>query len=197
MVARQVPELRGPEGKAPVAAEQDPGAVSVGDALLHPFDFPFGEPTTLADIQKHLAETLGIGVVLDIAAMKRLDVDSEDTVQLNMKGARLKTGLKLLLDQVGMTYKVVPEDNLLIITDAAEGGEPIDRALRELKALHLEIHDLQDSVDDLRDLVEEELGIEPEGDKDAAIFVRSAPRTHPGQAAARRRPTGQARGVRR
>ena len=147
--------------------------VSITDALLRPLDLPFAEPTTLTDVQKYLTEQLGGAVVLDLAAMDRLDVAPDDTVQLDLKGVRLKTGLKLLLDQVGMTWRVVAEDNLLILTDAKEAGESIDQALRQLKALHDEMHDLQDAVDDLRDLVEEELGVEPESDPNTALFVRS------------------------
>ncbi len=159
----------------PAAASNlaDAPAVSVQDALLRPIDLPFGEPTSLADVQKHLAKALDAPVVLDLSALDRLDVDPEDTVQLDLKGVRLKTGLKLLLDQVGMTYRVEPEDNLLILTDALEGGEPIDQALRELKALHKEMHDLQDAVDDLRDLVEQDLGDDPVVDPNATVFVRS------------------------
>ncbi len=163
----------------PARRADDPAAavLSVQDALHRPFDFPFDEPTTLTDVQKYLSKALGTAVVLDLAALDRLEVDPEDTVQLALRAVRLKTGLKLLLDQLDLTYRVVPEDNLLIITDAREAGEPIDRALRELKALHQEMHDLQDAVDDLRDLVEEELGIEPEGDSAAARFVRSGTRS--------------------
>ncbi len=180
-VARPVPAPRVPDAKG--AAGAAAGGDSVQDALLRPLDLPFAEPTSLADVQKFLAGALGAPVVLDLAALDRLDLGPEDTVQLDLKAVRLKTGLKLLLDQVGMTFRVVAEDNLLILTDAAEGGEPIDRALRELKALHLEMHDLRDAIDDLRDLVEEDLGIEPEGDPNAATFVRLAPgpRRRPGR----------------
>ena len=177
-IGRQVASVR-PAGATAPAEDPAPGAISVGDALHRPFDFPFEEPTTLTDLQKYLAKALGAPVVLDLAALDRLDVDPEDTVQLDLKAVRLKTGLKLLLDQVGMTYHVVAEDNLLILTDAVEAGEPIDRALRELKALHLEMHDLRDAIDDLRDLVEEDLGIDPPGDPDAALFVRSGARRPP------------------
>ena len=43
-------------------------------------------------------------MVVDLAAIERLDLKPEDTVKLELKGVRLKTGLKLLLDQVGLTY---------------------------------------------------------------------------------------------
>lgn len=186
------------EPQAAERAADDPAAtaVSMTDALLRPLDLPFKEPTTLADVQKYLAGSLGAPVVLDIAAMDRLDLDSEDTVQLELKGVRLKTGLKLLLDQVGMTWRVVAEDNLLILTDPTEAGEPLDRALHQLKAIHDEMHDLRDAIDDLRDLVEEELGIEPEDDPNAAVFVRSPPRSPAPRTRARRsvrRPVPQRR----
>ena len=171
----------------------EPPAVSVQDALLRPIDLPFGAPTSLADVQKHLAGALGAPVVLDLAALDRLDIDPEVTVQLDLKGVRLKTGLKLILDQLGMTYRVEPEDNLLILTDALEGGEPIERALRELKALHEEIHDLQDAVDDLRSLVEEELGVDPQGDPNAAVFVRFGSRAASENAAHRSKHRRQGR----
>ena len=150
---------------------------SAQDALLRRVDLPFAEPTALVDVQKYLAETLGLAVVLDVAAMDRLDVDpDEDTVQLNLKGARLKTGLKLLLDQLDMTYRVEPEDNLLILTDATQAGDPAERALREIKALHDEMHDLQDAVDDLRDLVEEDLGVDDDPAPAGRLLVRHADR---------------------
>ena len=199
-VARQDPAPPGLGGNAVAPAPADDAAPSVGDALLRPFDFPFAEPTTLADVQKHLARELGVGVALDRAALDRLDLDPEDTVQLELKGARLKTGLKLLLDQVGLTWRVEAEDNLLVLTDPAEAGEPIDRALHQLKALHDEMHDLQDAVDDLRDLVEEELGIEPDEDRAGATYVRLGGRDRHGRGEIRprsaRRP-GPARPARR
>ncbi len=34
-------------------------------------------------------------------------------VQLELDGVRLKTGLKLLLDQVGLTHQVIAEDKLV------------------------------------------------------------------------------------
>ena len=177
LARRQVPDpAPAPDAKAgdePVVMMM----ISINDALLRPLDLPFAEPTTLSDVQKYLTEQLGGSVVLDLAAMDRLDVTPDDTIQLDLKGVRLKTGLKLLLDQVKMTYRVVAEDNLLILTDAKEAGEPIDQALRQLKAIHDEMHDLQDAVDDLRDLVEEELGVAPEGDPNAAVFVHSPARS--------------------
>jgi hypothetical protein len=138
------------------------GSVSIQDSLLRPLDLPFDQETTLEEVRLYLAKSLGAQVILDRAALDRLELVPEDTIQLDLKGVRLKVGLQLLLDQVGLAYRVVPEDNLLILTDLEGSDDPNKRIMAEIKSLHREIHDLQDAVDDLSDLVEEELGIEPD-----------------------------------
>jgi hypothetical protein len=127
------------------------GTGSVQDALVRSYRFPFQRPTSLADVCLHLKRTLGVPVVLDVAAMQRQDVTAEDTVQLELDGVRLKTGLKLLLDQVGLTYQVIAEDNLLVITDRERSEDPLDRIWDELRKLHRDLHDVQDAVDEVAD----------------------------------------------
>jgi hypothetical protein len=133
-----------------------PGTASVQDILLRPFHFPFNRPTSLSQVCIHLKQTLGVSVVLDIAALGRQDVEPDDTVQLELDGVRFKTGLKLLLDQVGLTYHVVPEDNLLILTDRDGSDDPLDRIWSELRTLHRDLHDMRDAVDDLTDALDED-----------------------------------------
>jgi ribosomal protein L12E/L44/L45/RPP1/RPP2 len=138
-------------------AQERPGAsgpkVSIQDALLRPARLPFVRPTSLDDVAAHLRQMLGAPVVLDLAALKRLEISPEATVQLDLDGVRLKTGLALLLDQVGLRFKVIAEDNLLILTDAQGADDPTARALVELKALHRDVHDLQDAVEELTDMI--------------------------------------------
>jgi len=135
----------------------EPSAAATGitlqDAILRPYRFPFARPTPLDQVCVHLRQTLKAAVVLDLAALDRQQVEPENTVQLELDGVRLKTGLKLLLDQVGLTYHIVAEDNLLIITDREGSAEPADRIWSELSALHRDVHDLQDAVDDLREIL--------------------------------------------
>jgi hypothetical protein len=157
------------EAAAPRAAG---GSTSLQDAMIRPFDLPFGEETTLEEVRQYLARALGAQVILDRGALDRLELDPEDTVQIDLKGVRLKVGLKLLLDQVGLAYRVVPEDNLLILTEPESSDDPAVRILSEIKTIHRELHDLQDTVDDLRELVEEDLGIEPETPKHHTTIVR-------------------------
>jgi hypothetical protein len=143
----------GPDLQAPAAARAHDrggaGVLSVQDALQRPYTFPFAAPTSLNDVCQHLRRTLRAPVVLDRAALERQELEPDDQVQLELEGVRLKTGLKLLLDQVGLTFHVVPEDNLLVLTDTHGSEEPIDRVLSEVKALHRDVHDLQDAVDDI------------------------------------------------
>jgi hypothetical protein len=153
---RRLPELNGPEGRGTVdaAVRDSASAGSLQDALLRPYRFPFARPTPLFEVCAHLKQTLKSAVVLDLAALDRQDVEPDDPVQLELEGVRLKTGLKLLLDQVGLTYRIVAEDNLMIITDSEGSDDPIDRILSQLQALHRDLHALQDDVDELRELVE-------------------------------------------
>jgi hypothetical protein len=160
-----------PAGRPAADAAARIVAISAQDALLRPFDFPFAEPTSLLDACSAIGRALNIAVALDRAALDRQDVTDDDAVKLDLKNVRLKVGLKLLLDPLHLTFRVVPEDNLLIITDAEGSEDPALQSLAELKALHREMHDLQDAVDDLRALVEEELGFEPEGEPNRTSVV--------------------------
>ena len=136
-------------------------SVSVVEALERPFVLPFGEPTRLDEVCRHLGRILRAPVVLDRAALDRQQLRPDDEVQLELEGVRLKTGLKLLLDQVGLTYRVISEDNLLIVTDSEGSDDPLQRVLAELKALHRDVHNLQQDLDDLRAL----LDVDEEGPK--------------------------------
>ena len=126
----------------------------IADAMLLPIRLPFAEATSLEDVAKYLRKELNANIVIDRAALNRQDLEPTATVQLDLTDVRLKTGLKLLLDQVGLTTRIVPEDNLLIITDTSASEEPIEQVLEEIKALHKDVHSLQDEVRDLRSLIE-------------------------------------------
>ena len=55
----------------PVAGQGKPAAVTLQDALLRPYHFPFSRPTSLAQVCAQLKETLKAPVVLDLAALDR------------------------------------------------------------------------------------------------------------------------------
>lgn len=123
--------------------------VALQEALLRPYAFAFNRPTPLNQVASRLSDDLGGSVVLDLAALERLGVSRTDPVELELQGVRLKTGLRLLLDQLDLTYRIVPEDNLLIITDREGSVDPIERVWAELDHIHRDVHDIQDGVADL------------------------------------------------
>lgn len=130
---------------------ESPAAVTVDEALHRKCKLAFTPGSTLADVTDFLRKMLKAPVVLDLAALDRLGITPEANVELEIEGVRLTTALKLLLDQVGLTYHVVPEDNLLILTDVDGAEDRYDHILAELKALHRDLHDLQDTVDEMFD----------------------------------------------
>jgi len=148
------------------------------DAVLRPYRFPFSRPTPLNQVCAHLQQTLKAPVVLDLAALDRQTVEPDDPVQLELEGVRLKTGLKLLLDQLGLTFHIVAEDNLLIITDKEGSEDPADRIWSELQALHRDLHDLQDAVEELRSYIGGEKAEEPRVRKPTIIEEMPG---HPGE----------------
>ena len=163
VAATQSPLRAQREGKPPAdPAGREPTIVSgptkvfapgsIQDALIRPFDFSFAAPVSLSEVAKRLSQELSAPVVLDLAALERLDIKPEDSVKLELRGVRLKTGLKLLLDQVGLTYRSVPEDNLLILTDKEGSEDPIERVMAELHELHKDVHEIQDALDEMREL---------------------------------------------
>lgn len=136
--------------RSPAASVAKPG---VEEAMSHRFTFPFTEETPLDAVAKYLQKELGVAVVLDLAALKRVGVTPDTHVKLDLKDVRLKTGLKLLLDQAGLMVKVVVEDNLLVFTDEHGSDDPSTRIYAELKELHRDIHDLRDALDDLARMI--------------------------------------------
>jgi hypothetical protein len=175
------------------ASETRSSSPTVHDLLVRPYHFTFSRPTTLMQVCNHLKQTLKVPVVLDLAALGRQDIEPEDTVQLELEGVRLKTGLKLLLDQVRLTYHVVAEDNLLIITDREGSEEPLDRVWAELQAMHRELHDVQDTIEDLTDYLAVEKGEGPRVRKPTIIeeMPENAPAKDNDEEPPSRRPGGR------
>jgi hypothetical protein len=136
-------------GPMPPASDSTGGVSSIQQAMARVFRLPFSKPTALEDVRAHLQKTLKLPVVLDVAALARQGLKPESTVELELDGVRLKTGLQLLLDQVGLTFRVVPEDELLVLTDREGSDDPLTRIWAEIRQLHRDLHDVQDSVDDL------------------------------------------------
>lgn len=124
-------------------------ADSLSAALELPASFPFGRETPLSAVAAHLRRDLDAQVVLDLAALKRLKLDESVPVRLDLQDVKRTTGLRLLLEQVDLTYRVDDEDNLLIITDREGAAEPLDRIESRLDDLHRDLHALHDAVEEV------------------------------------------------
>jgi hypothetical protein len=134
---------------AAVSAIERADGGRVEEILLRPCRLPFEVDTSLNDVAAFLGKTLHAPVVIDRAALERQGLTEDSTVKLALDGVRLKTALQLLLDQLGLTYRVVAEDNLLVVTDPQGADDRVGRILAELESLHRDVHDLQDAVDGL------------------------------------------------
>jgi hypothetical protein len=172
----------GTPGTPPATPARPP---SVEEALLRPARLSFARPTPLSAVVAQLREILKAPVVLDKAALDRMELTDADTVQLELDGVRLKTALPLLLDQLALTYRVEPEDNLLVITDREGAEDRVDLILTEIQRLHDDVHDLQDAVDAIRqDLAPVEILTDPampaDPDAPAAPPDAAAPAPAPG-----------------
>ena len=137
----------------PGSPASTPAKSSIEQLMGQVYRMPFSRPTSLEAVRAHLMKTLKIPVVLDLAGLARQDLTPDDTVQLELDRVRLKTSLQLLLDQVGLSYRIVAEDDLLVITDKQGSDDPLAKIWAEIRELHRDIHDIQDSVDDLTDLL--------------------------------------------
>ena len=62
------------------AVKETANVITLREALLRPYKFPFARPTSLDQVCTHLRETLKGAVVLDLAALDRKSVEADDTV---------------------------------------------------------------------------------------------------------------------
>jgi hypothetical protein len=158
--------------------------LSVQDAILLPCEMRFEPETALDAVADTLHSLLHAPVVLDRAALKRQKLTPKSTVALSVSGVRLKVALRLLLEQAGLTYRVEPEDNLLVFTDAQGSGDPNERFMAELHDLHRDVHDLQDAVEELF----QNVAPAQEGEMKKPTIIEDAPEGKPAEPPARTRP---------
>jgi len=96
----------------PSAAEK-----KIEEALKQPTQIEFVE-TPLKDVVDYLADLHHIEIQLDTAALKEAGVESETQITKNLKGISLRSGLKLLLDELQLKYVI--HNEVLLITSATK-----------------------------------------------------------------------------
>ena len=94
-------------------------------------DMPFANETPLEDVIKYVRAATksptypdGIPIYIDPIGLQQAERSLTSTVTIDLKQVPLKTSLKLLLGQLGLTYTV--QDGLLKITSINSGDRPIE-----------------------------------------------------------------------
>ena len=92
----------------------------IRDSLSEPVSFNFLD-TPLEDVAAFLRQYVGVNVILDKRGLSEANVDVDEPVTLQLDGISFKSALKLILDDLDLTYVI--EDEVLKITSkiSAEG----------------------------------------------------------------------------
>jgi hypothetical protein len=95
--------------------------------LEEPLTMSFGSESPLEEVKKYIQQSTqdetaglpaGIPIYVDPVGLQDADKTMADTVTIQMEGIPLRTTLRLVLHQLGLTYRV--EAGLLIITSKEE-----------------------------------------------------------------------------
>src|SRR5208283_3434403 len=107
-------------GKAVDVFERDAKTRSIQAKLDQPIAMSFPNETPLEDVLKYIktatqdANDTGIPIYVDPLGMQEADKTLTSPVSIDLEGVPLKTTLRLLLKQLGLTYTV--KDGFLMIT---------------------------------------------------------------------------------
>ncbi len=107
-------------GKAVDVFERDPKTKPILAKLDQPIAMSFPNETPLEDVLKYIkqatqdANDSGIPIYVDPLGMQEADKTLTSPVSIDLEGVPLKTTLRLLLKQLGLTYTV--KDGFLMIT---------------------------------------------------------------------------------
>lgn len=99
----------------------DPKTQQILNKLDQEVNIPFEQETPLEDVIKYIKQATstgpgdpGIPIYVDPESLQGVDKTLQSPITLNLEGVKLKTALKLILNQLGLTYSV--HEGLLSIT---------------------------------------------------------------------------------
>ena len=101
-------------------SRRSPAEKKIEEALKQPTQIEFVE-TPLKDVVDYLKDLHHIEIQLDTAALREVDVDENTPISKNLKGISLRSALKLLLDDLQLTFVV--HNEVLLITSAAKAAQ--------------------------------------------------------------------------
>jgi hypothetical protein len=121
-------DIAGSEDSGPIEATDDRSR-RIGDELAKPLPMNFRTETPLTDVVDYIRKATsgpafpeGIPIYVDPIGLQDADKTMADTVKINLQGVPLRTSLRLLLNQISLTYAV--RDGLLVITSTESNDEP-------------------------------------------------------------------------
>jgi tetratricopeptide (TPR) repeat protein len=117
-------------GKAVDLLDRDPKTKSILAKLEEPVSMSFANETPLEDVLKYIKSATqglndnGIPIYVDPVGLNEAEKTMTSPVTLDLEGVPLKTTLRLLLKQLGLTYTV--KDGLLTITSESSEDQPTE-----------------------------------------------------------------------
>jgi hypothetical protein len=117
-------------GRALDLRDPDPKTKAILSKLEQPVTMAFPEETPLREVLKYIKAATqgpgddGIPIYVDPVGLNEAARTLESPVTLDLEGVPLKTTLRLLLKQLGLTYTV--KDGLLTITSEGSDNQPTE-----------------------------------------------------------------------
>ena len=100
-------------------AKRGPAEKKINEALKSPTQLEFVD-TPLTDVIDYLKDYHNIEIQLDRHAMEEASIALDTPVKKNLKGISLKSALRLMLSELGLTYIIQDEVLLITTKEAAE-----------------------------------------------------------------------------
>ena len=117
-------------GKAVDLLDRDPKTKGIIAKLDEPISMNFANETPLEDVLKYIKSATqgpndsGIPIYVDPVGLQEAEKTLTSPITLDLEGVPLKTTLRLMLKQLGLTYTV--KDGLLTITSESSQDQPTD-----------------------------------------------------------------------
>ncbi len=131
-------------GDADYLFDRDDKTKAILSKLNERISMNFPGDTPLEDVKKYIEQSTqdeaaglptGIPIYVDPQGLQDADKTMASTVTINLEGIPLKTTLRLLLKQLGLTYTV--KDGLLTITSSSSDDQPTEIRVYQVADLAL------------------------------------------------------------
>ena len=161
--APRPPQPASPPSPSPLAGNGRANSKSrdILKKLEEPIPMSFAKPTPLVDVLKYIKsatqgpDDTGIPIYVDPVGLSEAEKTITAPVKLDLEGVALKTTLRLILQQLGLTYVV--KDGLLTITSEASESlnqVPVLEVVEQARRGELSIAEIQEMTALLKAIAE-------------------------------------------